>query len=194
MSVTTWDEYVSDLGRLLSELSAQNALGQDVPTDQGFDEWVQLTLTLKKNKRIIYLVGNGASASLASHMAADLAKNGRLHTEVLTDQCLITAVSNDIDFESVFSDPLSVRASKGDMLVAISSSGSSPNILKAAEEAKKHGMSIITLSAMNEDNPLRATGMLNFYIPAGTYGNAESTHAAVLHHWMDMIECSKDEG
>jgi D-sedoheptulose 7-phosphate isomerase len=188
MAEATWNESVETFAAVLTKLSVQDAGGRNVPVDEGFARWVELTLTLKKNRGIIYLIGNGASASMASHMAADLAKNGRLHTEVLTDQSLISALSNDISYEDVFSDPLSVRAREGDMLVAISSSGGSPNILKGVAEAKKHGMSVVTLSGMKEGNPLRASGTLNFYLPAETYGAAESTHAAVLHHWMDKIE------
>ena len=79
-------------------------------------------LAPEKNGNTLYLVGNGASASMASHMAADLDKNARVHTEVFTDPALITAIANDLDYTQVFSEPLRRRMSPGDMLVAISSS------------------------------------------------------------------------
>jgi len=193
MKETTWRRYVSAISACLAGLSVWDAQGQSVDVDEAYTQWVQWTLTLRRSRGIVYLVGNGASASMASHMAADLAKNGRLHTEVLTDPALITALANDIDYESVYAEPLSIRAREGDMLVAISSSGRSPNILKAVAEAKRHGMRVVTLSAMREDNPLRRSGTLNFYVPAETYGGAESAHAAVLHHWMDKIETSVND-
>jgi D-sedoheptulose 7-phosphate isomerase len=140
----------------------------------------------------MYFIGNGASASMASHYSADMAKNGHLHTQVFSDLSLITAISNDIGYEDVFSIPLERRAIKGDMLVAISSSGSSPNILKAVETALRIDLTVITLSAMAPDNPLRQMGSLNFYIPAGTYGHAETGHAAILHHIMDIVEKDSD--
>ena len=87
---------------------------------------------IRNARRTIYLVGNGASASMASHMASDLSKNAGLHTHVFSDPSLLTAISNDIGYEDVFALPLKGRAVKGDMLVAISSSGKSPNILKAS--------------------------------------------------------------
>jgi len=77
------------------------------------------------------------------------------------------------------------------MLVAISSSGSSKNVLCAAETAQKRGLKIVTLSAMSPQNPLRSEGLLNAYVCAETYGHAETCHAAILHHWMDMVEIRK---
>ena len=74
------------------------------------------------------------------------------------------------------------------MLVAISSSGSSPNVLKVIVTAKECGMHVITLSAMRGDNPARSAGNINAYVSADTYGAAETCHAAILHHWMDSVE------
>jgi D-sedoheptulose 7-phosphate isomerase len=73
------------------------------------------------------------------------------------------------------------------MLVAISSSGRSPNILKAAAVAADMKMTVVTLSGMAPENPLRRAGWLNAYVAAPTYGLAETCHAAILHHWMDSI-------
>jgi D-sedoheptulose 7-phosphate isomerase len=174
-------------------MSVRDADGEELGAEEGYRRWSQLTLALRDARLTIYLVGNGASASMASHMSADLAKNGRLHTEVFSDLSLITAISNDMGYEHVFSEPLSRRAREDDMLVAISSSGRSPNVLAAVEIARKFKLNVVTLSAMDGDNPLRASGDLNFYIKARTYGYAESCHAAILHHWMDMVEFNNEE-
>ncbi len=155
--------------------------------DHGFLFWAEVTMIIRSLERTVYLVGNGASSSMASHLAADLAKNGRVHTEVFTDQSLLTAIANDLSFEEVFAEPLRRRMKAGDMLVAISSSGSSPNVLKAVEVARRRGGFIVTLSAMKSTNPLRHRGDLNYYISAQTYGEAETCHAAILHHWMDLV-------
>ena len=138
------------------------------------------------------LIGNGASASMASHFAADLAKNARLHTEVFSDLSLVTAIANDMGYENVFSEPLSRRAAAGDLLVAISSSGRSPNVLRAVQVARKLKLAVVTLSGMDEQNPLRAAGDLNFFVPAKTYGLAETCHFSILHHWMDLVAASAD--
>jgi D-sedoheptulose 7-phosphate isomerase len=188
MLLTSWKKEIDKLSSILYKLSFLGYDGAEYSPDEGFKIWQELTIDVREKKRSIYLIGNGASASMASHFAADLAKNAHLHTEVFSDLSLITAISNDIGYECVFSEPLYRRAKKGDMLVAISSSGNSKNILRAVEVARKIGLKIITLSAMQSQNQLRSSGHLNIYIPAKTYGYAETSHAAILHHWMDIVE------
>ena len=158
-----------------------------MPVDDAFGMWIEMTICIRKQKRTIFLIGNGASASMASHVAADLAKNGHVHTEVFSDLSLITAIANDLSYDDVFAEPLRRRMKSGDMLVAISSSGNSLNVIKAAEEAQKLDGVVVTLSAMKEGNSLAAKGDINFYLPATTYGLAETCHAAILHHWIDKI-------
>ena len=183
-----WKQEIDKLCSILYKLSFLGCGGAEYSIDEGFQIWQELTIDVREKKRSIYLIGNGASASMASHFAADLVKNAHLHTEVFSDLSLITAISNDMGYEWVFAEPLRRRAKKGDMLVGISSSGNSKNILRATEVARKIGLKIITLSAMSPQNPLRSAGYLNIYVPAETYGYAETCHAAILHHWMDMVE------
>ena len=147
-----------------------------------------MTVRLKNEFGTIFLVGNGASASMASHFSADITKNLHIRTQIFTDLSLITACANDICYEEVYAEPLHWSMKRGDMLVAISSSGNSPNIVRAIDTAKAIGGRIITLSAMDVDNKIRSMGDLNFYIPANTYGLAETCHAAILHYWVDLME------
>lgn len=153
-----------------------------------------MTQTLKSNRGDLYLIGNGASASMASHVAADMGKNAGVRTDVFTDLALITAVANDISYDEVFAEPLRSRVQAGDMLAAISSSGHSPNILRGAEVVTEMGGNVVTFSAMKEDNPLRRAGKLNFYVPAMTYGTAEICHTAVLHYWIDLMVRANGNG
>lgn len=139
------------------------------------------------------MIGNGASASMASHISADLAKNALVHTQVFSDLSLITAMANDINYDSVYSEPLRSRGNPGDMLIAISSSGRSQNILNAVITANGLRMTVVTLSAMDADNQLRGKGDLNVYVPAMTYGHAETCHAATLHAWMDSVSLTAGE-
>ncbi len=187
-TMDNWTHHIADLHDLMTRLSCRRGRAQNIGVEPAFDLWRRLTLTLRRQRRTVYLVGNGASASMASHMAADLAKNARLHTEVFSDLSLITAISNDLGYDQVFSEPLSRRARSGDMLVAISSPGRSLNVLKAVDVARRSRLTIVTLSAMDPDNPLRSLGTLNLYTPALTYGCAETCHAAALHHWMDLVD------
>lgn len=182
-----WQRHVRDIGELLTALSCTNRAGQALDPDDGFRTWKQAADACRTAQRAIYLIGNGASASMASHFAADLAKNAHLHTEVFSDLSLVTAIANDLGYENVFSEPLSRRAVAGDMLVAISSSGRSPNVMKAVKVAREFKLMVVTLSGMDRGNPLRAAGDLNFYVPAISYGYAETCHSSILHHWMDMF-------
>ncbi len=185
MSISTgfekmsWLKNIEDLKSVLQSLSVRNGAGEEIAPDQAFNEWERDTRRVRENKKTVYLIGNGASASMASHVAADLAKNALVHTEVFSDLSLITSLANDLGYEEVFAEPLRRRMKEGDMLVAISSSGQSPNILHACGEAKARGGIVITLSAMKPGNSLRLQGMLNFYLPADTYGMAETCHAAI---------------
>lgn len=184
----SWNASVNTLHSCLDSLEITGESSETFAHDHGFSLLSKWVGELRGHRKTMYFIGNGASASMASHYSADMAKNGHLHTQVFSDLSLITAISNDIGYEDVFSIPLGRRADRGDMLVAISSSGSSPNILKAVETALRIDLTVITLSAMATDNPLRQMGSLNFYIPAGTYGHAETGHAAILHHLMDIVE------
>lgn len=181
---------MQDIGALLSALSCTTRAGKTLAPDEGFAEWKEAAEACRGARRAIYLIGNGASASMASHFAADLAKNAHLHTEVFSDLSLVTAIANDMGYEHVFSEPLSRRALEGDMLVAISSSGRSPNVRAAVAVARAHKLTVVTLSGMEAKNPLRAAGDLNFYVPAKSYGYAETCHSSILHHWMDMFTAS----
>jgi len=190
----TWPTYISQLNDILSRFSVRDAGNNEVGREVGFSLWKDLTVGLRSSGNRAFFIGNGASASMASHFAADLAKSGRILTEVFTDLSLITATANDIAYKQVFAEPLRFRMSEGDMLVAISSSGTSPNVVRGAQTANELGGTVITLSAMREGNPLRKLGNLNFYISAQTYGLAETGHAAILHYWMDMVEVETRTG
>ncbi|MCX7412426.1 MAG: SIS domain-containing protein [Planctomycetia bacterium] len=182
-----WQQHVQSLTWLLNGLAFTHRDGTAVDADAGFAEWLDVTLRLRDRRQTVYMIGNGASASMASHFAADLAKNARLHTQVFSDLSLITAISNDMGYEHVFAEPLRRRGQRGDMVVAISSSGQSPNILAAVDVADELGIAVVTLTAKNAANVLRARGDLNLYVAAETYGLAETAHAAALHWWMDLI-------
>ena len=188
-----WTDNIERIHSILSSLVVSNGEGHPVDSDTAYRIWQEHTIHIRTQRRTVYLIGNGASASMASHMAADLAKNAHVHTEVFSDLSLITAVANDLCYEEVFSEPLRRRMQPGDMLVAISSSGNSPNILRAVDTALDLKGQVTTLSAMKPENKLRTKGHLNFYVPADTYGMAESCHATILHYWMDRVSSNADD-
>src|SRR5262245_45136891 len=91
---------------------------------------VAMTRATQQRDAHLYIIGNGGSAGMASHMATDAAKNGRLRALAFNDSSLLTATGNDLAYDEVFSLPLERLARSGDMLIAISSSGNSPNIVR----------------------------------------------------------------
>ena len=181
-----WTKNVDEIAKCLQLLTGSDGDAKLLDSEAAFALWTDWSIQIRGQKRTVFLIGNGASASMASHVAADLAKNAHIHTEVFTDLALITAIANDLSFQEIFSEPLKSRLVPGDMVVAISSSGRSPNILQSVETARKLGGKVVSLSAMNSENPLRRLGDLNFYIPAQAYGIAETCHAAILHYWIDQ--------
>lgn len=148
---------------------------------------VNLILDAKSRGARVFFIGNGASAAIASHMAADFLKNGVIAAQCFTDGALTTCLANDLGYENVFAKPLEIHGRNGDVLVAISSSGKSRSITLAAEMALNKGMRAITLSGFDPHNPLRALGTVNFYVPSDRYGVVEVAHHAVCHAILDAV-------
>ena len=155
--------------------------------EAGFRIWCDWTRQAQITQGCLFFVGNGASAAMACHTATDVGKTARVRTQVFTDPALMTAVANDVEYAEVFAEPLSWMMNASDVLVAISSSGNSPNVIRAAEKTRERKGHSVTLSAMQPGNALRHAGDLNFYLPAMKYGLAETSHAAILHHWVDRL-------
>jgi D-sedoheptulose 7-phosphate isomerase len=181
-----WPDYLSAASAGLRDLVVTSGSGETLAAMEGFGRWVAMTRAGRSRGQHIYLVGNGASAMMASHFAADACKNGGLSAMAFNDASLLTATANDVAFEEVFALPLSRLARPGDLLIAISSSGNSPNILRAIEAARSIPAEIVTLTGKGADNRARTCGDLNFYVPSARYGWVECAHQLILHYWLDQ--------
>jgi D-sedoheptulose 7-phosphate isomerase len=126
------------------------------------------------------------------HVAADACKWPI--AQAFTDHSLLTATGNDLAFDQIFALPLARFARAGDLLITISSSGRSPNIVRALECAQSMSLHIITLSGRDADNPSRSFGELNFYIPQYRYGWVECAHQVILHYWLDQLMHTHGDG
>ena len=182
-----YSSYLANLDQALKSMEVTSADGKLVPQENGLLNWCSLCYQAKVSDQTMYFIGNGASATMASHMAADFSKNCECRAMAFNDIAMMTAVSNDIHYEECFAVPLARFAEPGDVLISVSSSGNSPNIIKAIENARALEMGIVTLSGMNPDNRSRSLGDLNFWIPADTYGLVEASHQALLHCWLDTF-------
>jgi len=188
-----WSDYLHHLTGGLHGVIVTEAGDRPVATGDAFARWVRETHENHERGGSLYLVGNGGSAMIASHMAADACKNGGLRALAFNDAALLTAVSNDVAFDQAFALPLRRLARRGDMLVSISSSGNSPNILCALDAARELGLFTVTLSGKDEGNASRSRGDLNFYVPAQRYGWVECAHQLIVHYWFDQyLNCHRE--
>jgi D-sedoheptulose 7-phosphate isomerase len=134
----------------------------------------------------LLFVGNGGSACIASHSAIDYTKAGNLRALALNDVPALTCLGNDVGYEQVFAYQIRAHGRPGDLLIAISSSGRSPNILNAVAAARGQGMAVVTLSGFAPDNALRRSGNVNFYVASDHYGMVEISHLAICHAMLDL--------
>ena len=142
---------------------------------------------IKSLGRQVFFIGNGGSAAIASHMTADFMKNGGMKTYSLYDNSVTTCMGNDYGYEFIFSRPLEFLGSEGDLLVAISSSGNSQNIVNAIQAAKRKHMKVVTFSGFERENKISRMGCCNVYVPSCRYGIVESIHNLILQQIVDTI-------
>jgi len=150
-----------------------------------------LLLNVKKNQGIAYLIGNGGSAGIASHFSIDFLNACQVPSNTLFDSNIMTCISNDYGYEHVFSTPLKTLITSRDLVIAISSSGNSSNIINAVEVAKSKSSKIITLSGFLSTNPLKKMGDLNFWLNVSDYGLVETGHFFLLHTIVDAWKSNK---
>ena len=150
--------YADVLSSVIRGATATDRQGRDVALDFAV-EWAvgAARRTTDQGGKIIF-AGNGGSAGIASHMATDYSKNGGLRAWAMNDGSMLTCLANDYGYEYVFAKQIEYHGTPGDMLVAISSSGRSANILGAVTAARRLGCTVLTLSGFKPDNPLRRTG------------------------------------
>jgi len=151
------------------------------------DEGVELLKSNKNTGSVIYLVGNGGSAAIAEHMAIDFTKNAGLRALAVSGSPMLTTFSNDFGYEKVFQKAVEHFGNEGDILIAISSGGTSKNIINACRAAKEKSMKVITLSGFSEDNPLRKKGDFNFWVNSKAFGYVELIHNLIIHYINDAI-------
>jgi D-sedoheptulose 7-phosphate isomerase len=143
--------------------------------------------------KFVFIIGNGGSGANASHLCEDLAKctlrdfenQKRLKVMSLTDNVAwIMAVANDMSYEGIFVEQLKNLASAGDVLLAISGSGNSPNILKAVDWANKHGMTTVGITGFG-GGKLKPLAQKNLHVGIDDMGIVESLHQVVFHWIID---------
>jgi len=182
------DRYFGTLANMLRNTEVTDHTSKSLPLEIGC-EWVRNAAhqTHDAGCKIMF-IGNGGSAGIASHLAIDFSKNGGLRALAFNDPSALTCLGNDLGYENVFAKQIDFHARWGDLLIAISSSGQSPNILEAVRVARRRSCKVVTYSGFSEENELRRTGDINFYVRANRneYGFVEVSHLVLCHAILDI--------
>ena len=148
---------------------------------------INLITRVSKSKGKVIIVGNGGSASIASHLTVDLINAAKIKAMSFNDSSIITCFSNDYGYENWVDRALESYAEDGDLAVLISSSGQSKNMINGAKRAKNMGLNVITLTGFLPNNPLRKLGDVNLWVDSKAYNIVEMTHSVLLLSVVDYI-------
>ena len=181
------NRYFSLLARHLSDTKITDLGGHAIGLESAVNDVMAQARNAHAHGNKLIFVGNGGSAAIASHMATDYSKNGNIRSIAFNDAATLTCLGNDLGYDRVFAKQVELHARKDDLLIAISSSGQSPNILNAVTAAREAGCGVVTLSGFSADNPLRRLGDLNFYVASDRYGFVEIGHLALCHVILDFL-------
>ena len=174
-----------ELARLATEVS--QTLAPDL--DQALD-MVRETV---RNGRTLFFCGNGGSAADAQHMATEYVvrymRNRRAYPAIAltTDTSLLTAAGNDFGFDYIFSRQVEALGRAGDLLIVHSTSGNSPNVLLAADAARRQGMKVLAFSA-RDGGKLRALADHSIVIPTDRTDRAQELHLCIEHLICEIVE------
>jgi D-sedoheptulose 7-phosphate isomerase len=160
----------------------------------GLDRLAGLFQSVQLAGRKVILAGNGGSAAMASHVAVDLTKVAGVRAHNFNEADLLTCLANDYGYEHWVEKALEFYGTPGDVVVLISSSGRSANIVNGAKAARVLKMHLVTFTGFDADNPLRQLGELNFWADSHAYNVVEMTHHIWLLAAVDRIVSVKERG
>lgn len=169
-------EYLNKFSSGLSKLNEEDFLTA-----------IKLLENTKKANAKVIIIGNGGSAAIASHVSVDLTKACGIRSINFNEADLITCFANDYGYENWVVEALKAYADVDDLIILISSSGTSKNIVNAAKFCSLKGLKLITLSGFEEMNPLSQHGDLSIWIDSGYYNFIEMTHHLWLVALVDKI-------
>ena len=161
------------------------------PSDDIIKDLIQvrdLILEVNKNRNQILIFGNGGSAAISSHFSVDLTKNAGVRCFNFNESDLITCFSNDYGYEKWVEKTVSFYGDKNDVLIVISASGKSKNIIHGCQAARKKNFSnVITFTGIDKNNPVAKLGDINFWINSKAYNFIENIHQIWLLTIVDLI-------
>lgn len=191
-SLLSFAEKASAFQQCVASVAFSDGSGDVLDTELGFDRANEMLHAVQAQSGSVYVIGNGGSAAVASHIVNDLVNVGGVRATVLHDAAVMTCMSNDYGYDQAYARLVSTWARPGDLLIGISSSGNSPNIRNAVAQMKQSGGSSITLSGFKAGNALRGLGDLNLWLDSSDYGMVEVGHLFLLHHMADRLRVEKE--
>ena len=187
VAARTLFNYISGFANTLDRTVFSSSSGLTLSVDSGCSAALRLLREVAKHDSSVFLIGNGGSSAVASHIANDLCNTSRLRAITLNDHAILTCFSNDYGYADAYAMHIARIARSGDLLIAISSSGGSQNILKAISQMHRLGGRVMTLTGFRNDNPVRGLGDLNVWLDSTEYGMVETGHLLVMHYLADRL-------
>lgn|SRR3990167_7761522 len=184
---TSLNVCANNFANIINHSTITNQSHENLSLDQGALSMLAILIQCREKNGTVYIVGNGGSAAIASHAVIDFMNMAKMRAHSLLDSSVTTCISNDYGYEYIYEKQLIQFIEKNDVLIAISSSGQSKNIINAANIAKKKSAKTITLSGFSENNPLRQMGNYNVWLNTKDYGQVEIGHAFILHYLTDHL-------
>jgi len=174
---------------------------QDIHRQLDFDRIKELVVLLRDKREAnsnVFIIGNGGSASTAAHFVADLGVGSLTRANpvkaisLCDNVAVITAISNDLEYAAIFEQQLKLLGKPRDLLILISASGNSQNLVRATETAQAMGISVFSLTGFSGGKLKEMTGKNNIHVdtPVGAYGLVEDTHLAICHI---VTECIREQ-
>ena len=187
MTVQTWNEYVAATAALLDQVDPGEV-----------QALVDAIVDAHRADAFVFIIGNGGSAANASHLCEDLGKGAltdfqgqrRLRVLSLTDNVsYILAWANDEGYERIFVEQLKNLAQPGALLIAISGSGNSPNVLRAVEYGNEHGMQTFGVCGY-DGGALKRAAQQSLHVRSDDMGMVEAVHGVVFHYLVDALRAA----
>ena len=152
----------------------------------------KIIINIKKNNKKIIIVGNGGSAAIASHFSVDVTKNGGVRCINFNESDLLTCFANDYGYENWVKQALKFYCDNGDLVILISASGNSKNMINAAKYLKQRNNKLITFTGFNGKNLLSKYGHINLKVNSNKYNFIENTHQYWLLSIVDILSKFKN--
>ncbi len=151
------------------------------------NELTKLILQKKKQKKKIFIFGNGGSASTANHFAVDMTKNAKVNVDSFSNDDLITCFANDYGYENWIANVIRYQGKKGDLVIFLSVSGNSQNLVNGIKYCKKKSIKTYSMTGSDKNNKLNKLADQFFWINSKSYNQVEMIHHIFLLTVVDVI-------